>query len=280
MRPIKRLLFFASEGGILILGLILSSAVAFGLGFIAAEGIGAFAFYFCFLLILIAFFVARRRHRSWKIEYDAVGWQLSQAEYKLHPVRTRDKRIVGRMLLCVPSLIAAFVLCFSPVASHLAHPRSHYLRHYRIPIPWTFTVFPEYGRWVRVLVSGSGADRFGLTPFWDRNEILSLMNIAITDPDPGMPMLIHTMKAAKRLGATRLLDREFRSNGVAFSCFQFMLPHGSPSFAPSFGAGPYWRVLCESQVDVYQQCIYAEFFGHEADIPAFYKTIEGVTPVK
>ncbi len=96
-------------------------------------------FWFGSSLTVVEFFLFRRRTRPWKIEYDAVAFELNRAERRLHPRRARYKRIIGRTLLWAPSAVAAFVLLFFPVVSHLVHPSSRYLLRYRIPIPWTFT---------------------------------------------------------------------------------------------------------------------------------------------
>jgi hypothetical protein len=129
---------FASEALLLLLGVVLSFAVAvyFDSGWTFCVGL---------LLTVVEFFRFRRRTRLWKIKYDAEGFEIGQAERRLHPSRARFRRIVGRTLLWVPSAIAAFVLFFFPVATHAFHPLSQYLTHYRIPIRWTFTVVPAPG---------------------------------------------------------------------------------------------------------------------------------------
>jgi hypothetical protein len=268
MRPIKRLLLFAREIGILVLGLMLSSAVAFGLGFIAASGIDAVAFYLGLSLTLIAFFIARRRHRPWKIEYDAVGWQLNRTERKLHPARARYKQIVGQILLWVPSLIAAFVLFFFPVASHLAHPRSHYLPGYRVPIPWTFTALTD-DNWAVAWRSTRGRALFGMTTGWRFDQSVSTMNFVPRDGDPG-PLRSFS-------GATQMVDRNLRARGLSFGCRQMTVEHSN--FSPSHGE-PILRVECESSAGISHQHLSAYFYGPERDVALFYTTVEGTAQLK
>jgi hypothetical protein len=109
------------------------------------DWLGAVAFYAGVAVTVIGFVVVRRKTRRWKVEYELASWRLSQTERKLHPAHARFKRMAKRMLLCLPSTIAAGVLFFFPAATHVVHPSSHYLRHYLVPIPWTFAVFPSPG---------------------------------------------------------------------------------------------------------------------------------------
>jgi hypothetical protein len=177
MRQIKRLLLFASEVGVFLLGLVLSVTLEAFFGYIGGSDIASLTFISGLVLTIVGLFLFRRRNRAWKIEYDAVGWELSQAERKLHPTRFKYKRIAKRILVWVPSAIAAFVLFFFPVATHVSHPRSHWLPHYRLPIPWTAAVLPVYQvpNAVIAIVTSSEAGRFGLTPFWDGERPFSLV---------------------------------------------------------------------------------------------------------
>jgi hypothetical protein len=279
MRPIKRLLLFAGEVGIIGLGLILSSALAIWLGFIAGQAVGAFAFYFGLLLTLIAFFITRRRHRPLKIEYDAVGWQLSQVDRKLHPVRVRYKRIALRVLLCVPSAIAAMVMFFFPVASHLVHLRSHYLRHYRIPIPWTFAVFKMIGPPSEYeYVIALSKRPFGVTPFWGKDQVYSGMSFGVRVPDPGRRDFDRETVELMRHGADQMLSKEFRLADIEITCRQYVPPYRGFRAWP-LGTERSWQADCEAPVDRYRHSFNASFYGRQEDLPAFYKVIEGVTPV-
>jgi len=145
MRPVKRFLVFASELGVLVVGVIVS--LALGASFFGYLGDSWAQAAFCSgLLATVAGFVAlRHKTRPWKIEYDAVGWAARRAERKLHPIRSKYKRIAGRTLLCVPSAVALLVLLFLPVASHMMHPGPRYLGHYRVSIPWTLTAMSVPG---------------------------------------------------------------------------------------------------------------------------------------
>jgi hypothetical protein len=172
MRPIKRLLLFASELGVLVFGVGFSFAVvvAPAIYFDSRENSFLLLVLLSGLVLTIVGFVAiRRKTRPWKIEYDAVGWALTQAERRVHPSRARYKRIAKRILVWVPSVIAAAVLFFFPASSHLIRPGSQYLAHYRVSVPWTFAVIPVPGVssdnvvTAFTLIGSNG--KFGLAPF-------------------------------------------------------------------------------------------------------------------
>jgi len=183
MRLIKRALLFGCEIGISIFGIIVSTGLGVLVGqFTSSQSsLPLLAFVFGLLLSTKGLLLFRRKTRPWKIAYDAIGWELSRAERKLHPSRARYKRMVRRTLVCVPSAIAALVLFFFPAASHILNPQWHYLKRYRVPIPWTVTVFavrglPAERNSVVAFVSNSGRSRFGMTPFWGAEGISSFMS--------------------------------------------------------------------------------------------------------
>jgi hypothetical protein len=273
MRPIKRFLVFASEALVLMVGVVLSFAVA---GYFDS----GWTFYFGLFLTLVEFFRLRRRTRPWKIKYDAVGFEIGQAERRMHPSRARFKRIVGRTLLWLPSAIAVFVLFFFPVATHAFHPRSQYLTHYRIPIPWTFTVLPGPGlEWVCALFNDRDNGRFGLTHFWAAGELSSQMIFQSIDPRADTFEFNHKMNELHRGGAAQVLRRDFQLDDVALTCWQF-LPRHNRVFDLWAARVHIWEISCETPVDEHRRDLYASFWGSENDMPAFYKIIEGVTPVK
>jgi hypothetical protein len=238
------------------------------------------------VLTVVAFVLIRRRTRPWKIEYDAVGWTLAQAGRKRHPARARFHRLVGLILLCVPSAIAALVLFFYPVATHLVQPCSRYFRHYRVPIPWTAMVCPGWVqtpgyRRIDAVFSSSGKGRFGMTPlsvgpFWLEDQPVSLA-IFVSDADSGSFDYSADMKAGRR-GATEAVNREFRAGDVAITCLQYRPERPRHQrFWPE--AWSVWRIDCETPAALHQRSFYASFSGREEEIGTFYQIIEGVRPV-
>jgi hypothetical protein len=262
---------FLTEVGVLVVGVVLSFAVA-------AYFESGWTFGFGLVLTVVEFIAFRRRTRPWKIGYDAECFELSRAERSLHPRRARFKRIIGRTLLWVPSVIAALVLFFFPIVTHLAHPSSRYLTHYRVPIPWTISVFGRYG-WVDAFVSG-GKGRFGMTQFWDREALFSRMTFRAISPDADTFEFNHEMAAVERGGATQAHSREFRLGDVILTCWQFVPRRPRVHSLGLVRISPFWEVTCETPVTEHRRNLYASFWGSEADMPAFYKIIEGVTPVE
>jgi hypothetical protein len=289
LRPTKRLLLFASELGFLVLGLAIALAIASQIAF-ANEcynsvecPVASAVLVAGVVLTIVGFVLLRRKTRSWKIEYDAIGWALTREERKLHPTHARYKRIAVRIMVWVPSMIAALVLFFLPVATHLLHPNSQYLTHYRVPIPWSTSVFAPYGpqySYVLAISSSVGKGRFGVTPFLDSRQLTSEMHFGSMSPDAGTFELNLKYARSRREGGDRQLRRDFRLGDIDFTCWQYVHPHRYPRVGPSATEPLWWNIECGTPVDARQRNLYAWFFGREEDIPTFYRIIEGVSPLK
>jgi hypothetical protein len=169
------------EAGVLLLGVILSVALVFVSAMVFRldpneNDFGGVVFLIGLFLAIVGFIAVRGKTRKWKIEYDAVGWALAQAERKLHPTLARRKRIARRILVWAPSLIAAAVLFFYPEAFHLVHPGSQKLGPYRVSIPWTLAIMsvpgvPADSAVIALALLGSEGNLYW-TPFW-RRELFS-----------------------------------------------------------------------------------------------------------
>jgi hypothetical protein len=299
MRPIKTLLFFACKAGVLLVGFIFSLFLAAALGFaLAADqyGVSTVGFFAGFVagLFLTAGALLLLRRKTWsEVEYDKSAWVRRQTERKSHPVRTRYKRIATRILVWVPSAIAALVLFFFPVATHFVHPGSRYLEHYRFRIPWTYTVFPSDGwGWdlasiIRlagaayydgfdVVISSSGRGRFGVTPFlvppfWNRQQPIS----DVTFGSVPNAAVLQTEWFKERYGTATEI-RGFRLGGIELTCWQYRSPYRSENW-------PYnalvWHVYCATPVSAGPHSFDATFDGRDEDLGSFYQIIEGVTPI-
>jgi hypothetical protein len=264
-RRIKRVLLFASEVGVLVFGfigaVILAAAVA---DFLDSDGgVPTLLVFSAGLVLTMVAFVARRRAtQPWKVEYDTPACARYLAQRKLHPKRSRYKRIAKQVVAWVPSLIAGAVLFYFPVATHIVHPGSQYLRHYRVPIPWTYAVLsppeqiPENGA-VIALGSSRGAGRFGMTLFWDRDPAFSMMTFGERRVGFNGEPRSYPVRAGERM------------------CWKYASQYGGSWYFER----AFWEIVCETPLDVNQQSFYAAFHGRDEDIPAFYRIIEGVTPV-
>jgi hypothetical protein len=289
-RTTKRLLLFAGELGALVLGLALASAVA---SYIAVANdcynsaecpVASAVLNAGVVLTIVGFVLLRRRTRPWKLEYDAVGWALAQTERKLHPTRTRYKRVVSRILVWTPSGIAATVLLFFPATSHLIRPGSQHLSHYRVSIPWTLVVIPAPGvssdNFVTAFTLIGSSGKFGLTPFWKSEVFSSEMGFGSQLRGADASEFTNRMTELRHVGATQFLRRDFRLGDVALTCSQYLPPHDWPFRRGNIGSTALLQIDCETPVGLRGQHFYAWFRGRGSDIPAFYKIIAGVESVK
>lgn len=221
--------------------------------------------------MLIPFLVlawVRQKSRPWKLEYDACNYEQSRAERALHPIRFKYKRSFYRILLWAPSALAAFVLFFFPVASHLAYLSSSYVKGYDIHIPWTFSVLPgtTQPRSIAVLADTSRTGQLGVTPFWRQNPHISTMTFESGNSN-------WNVEDANRESVTYNLSGTFSLGNTTLSCWKSVRPHFD-GYWERLGPGPFWIVNCGSME------FHAFFDGREEDIPAFYNILEHARAVQ
>lgn len=283
MRTIKRLLLTAKELAVFLLGLILSLVLTVVVSQAGFRGIDLPLVLFSGLLFT-SFVVSRVRRKDAprKFAYDVAGWALDQSERKLHPRRRKFKRILIGVLVSLPSAVALLVLFFLPVATHLRHPGSQYFPHYRIPIPWSVAVlFPselDGGDRFRVLtglVRSNPWPRFGMTTLRDEESLSAIVTFGTRRWSEGTSDLPESVRLG---GTTDLLRREFRSNSLAVTCWQWW--YSSPALRRESRNELVWSVACQAPADAYQQQFEASFYGREESIPEFYRIVEGVSYVK
>jgi hypothetical protein len=181
------------------------------------------------VLTVVAFRAIRRRTRRWKIEYDAVGWELTRAQRKLHPGRARFERLAIRILIWVPSLLAFVVLFFFQVASHLICPGAQTLGPYRLKIPWTLAILPvpelpTHSFVLTFAIVGTHGG-FGVTPFWRGQILSSEMGFGSRRADSGSSGPQARYEEERRAEATRVLRKEFQLSGVTLMCWQYLPSH-------------------------------------------------------
>jgi len=265
LRPVTRAAVSCAEGLVFVVCYV-SSWVAIGLLldylYDHSTPIITLAFPGAVLVAFAAVRPLRRRTRSWKIAYDAEGYLLSKAERQCHPTLVRYKRLATSVLVCLPSVIAAFVLFFLPVATHLAHPSSHYLPHWIIPIPWNLQIhrWPEYN-YVVALSSGNPHTRdFGLTS----TSLSSAMHFHSV---PATEWAEQQRDRERHPRDSPPNERWFSPGGVRISCLQDRYYEA-------------WRIDCETPGDAGELNLSALFLGSEEDIATFYQIIKGLKVVK
>jgi len=281
VRVLKRLLLFALETTVFVIGTVLAVAIAA----LVDPRFAIFAFVIGLVVTAASLIVIRRKTRRFKIQYDAANWTASRPFRQLHPKRAKYLHMLRRCLIWFPTACAAFVLFFFPVASHIVHPRSHFLRHYRVPIPWNFMVFssspgpPEEYSVVNALASSTGKGRFGITPFWDREYMPSLMVFGSVGPN-GSFEINHMSAESRRKGAAQLTKRDFQLGRFNLSCWQYLSHQNWANrvwLGHSYDDRPLWEIACETPVDVRDRDFYALFYGRSKDIPAFYNVLQNIT---
>lgn len=184
-------------------------------------------------------------------------------------------------LLWLPIAFATFVLIFFPVASHLLHPQSHYLRYYRVPIPWTLTVLSSLGppredSFVFALVGTNNESRHGITPFLRGTAFRSAMLFEGAKPTPDELEYGRRLRIGRRRDSTELLHKAFLLGRLTFDCYQYV-PANRWHVARE--VQDFREVTCETRPDVRKQNLNAWFYGDANDIPTFYHVIEGLVPV-
>ena len=277
---LKRVFLSGLEVGLLMFGVVLTIVLSVGLK-------SATAFFLGLALTPVGLMAFRKRTRKWEIEYDAARWMAMRARRQANPKRDKFLRLIHRCLLWFPSACAAMALFFFPVVSHVVHPCSYDLKHYRVTVPWTFAAvpapwLPEGARGIIVLANSSGVARYGVTPFWGKKEAVSMMAFESTSPDTETIELNHTEGQLEREGAIQVTNRDFRVGNVPLTCWQYH-PKYYRGFqywmSPAYDNRTYWESSCETPVVERARNLHALFQGRKQDLSAFYDVIQKITQI-
>jgi hypothetical protein len=223
-------------------------------------------------LTICTLLAIRRKTRKWKISYAAEKWLRQRSK---PPVSPRRSRRLLQSLLWLPSLCAALVLCFSPLASHVLY--SGRLIDFRVPIPWAWAVVYRYQNpglfsSVDALIASNGLGRFGVTPFWQKRANYSVASFAVytwslnSEDERQMDFLRH-------MNATDISTSEFTVGEFHFSCIEYLKHYAR---YPSLSG---FSVQCESPTKDGKGYIRANLFGRREDVPAFYEVLRSVRRV-
>lgn len=264
MRPLKRVLVFVMEVGIVVLGYILTVTAAFYLESALAVVVGL-------TLTITSLVLVRRRTRKWKIASDAAAFTANRFFRTAHPRRAKYLRTMRRLLLVLPTAWAALVLFFFPVASHIVYPGTHLVPHYRIPTPINWTLIRSVGEarypmtWT--FFSGKGSRRFGLMPFWSERSALSGAIFGTSSPEdeyrwwrPGTE--------------TAVAKTSFKMGTIEIECGEYQRHFSSTVDPPLL-----WEVLCSTHPDHRHFNLHAAFLGHKEDMASFYRVLHEGIPI-
>lgn len=206
------------------------------------------AYFACLALYFASLWVYIRETQNWEMAYDVAAYQ-----------RGRTRRWLPKALIWAPSIIATFVLVFSPVASHITHLGSEYLPRYRIPIPWTIAAYSYPDDFladgcglVVAQVRNAGKGRYGVLFFWEKDTVTSLMAFGSWPRDGADNFEPGSEDAVTKeifLGSTTLICRQQRVS-----------------------------IFCQTAAGAGKLSMYARFEGAETDLPIFYSILDGITP--
>ena len=280
MLLIKRVLRTFMEAGILVVGSILAIILQIFLQPLLKDSI-AIGFIGGLVLTIFALLFIQKKTRKWKLEYDTARWLASRTERLLHPLRSRYLRLIRRYLLWVPSACAVMVAFFFPVTTHFLHPCSHYLKHYRVPIPWTWTVFSPLGTtgeysYTKALITIGTKSRYGVTPFWESRPSFSVAFFGSVGPN-GAFEYNESLREQHLSGATDLSRRDFQLGKISLTCWQ----HPPASQSPVWRQVPmgFLEIDCSTPASLHNLDFYACFYGRNDHALLFYKVLEHVTPI-
>jgi hypothetical protein len=227
----------------------------------------------------VGVFKVRKKTRQASIEYEATRWLASRSNQNHRSFRGKLRTRIQQCLLWLPSVFATFVFCFYPIASHIVHPNSRYLTHYRVPIPLTWTIFrsSRYSNgwsFVEALISNEGSGQFGVTPFLRKDPTLSAASFGSVGRTSEDELSYFERSREQASDVSRL---ELKAGNVSLTCWQYSPQSrrrwlGSPSFNHDV-----WEVNCFTPANVGERDFYASFLGQKNDLPAFYRVLAQVT---
>lgn len=230
------------------------------------------------LAVLVAAILAvRRKTRQLDIEYEAAKWLAKRSTQRSNS-RRRLRATIRQCLLWLPSVIAAFVLFFYPVASHIVHPGERFLTHYRVPIPWTWELRlrqrdSDGFSYVHASLDSEGSRRFGMTPHWLRDTPANVYFASrIWRPETEL-----SYEKLQRANTTNVSRLELRAGDSPIICWQYMFNRGLDWGI--WGSEAPWQVVCETPSYVTDRDFYGSFIGRKEDLPAFYGVLTKVKSV-
>jgi hypothetical protein len=224
----------------------------------------------------------RRKTRQGDIEYEAARWLAKQATRQPNSHK-KLRAAVRQCLLWLPSSLAAFVLFFYPLASHIVHPGDHYLTHYRVSIPWTWELLSRQNNsngysYVETTISSEGSSRFGVTPYWHKYPALSAVRFW-TFTSGLSPEDEQSYEELRHEGATSISSVELKAGNVPLTCWQYVRPGWRGWWLNSLNGADLWEVDCATPLNVREANFRGFFAGRKEDIPAFYEVLAKVTSV-
>jgi hypothetical protein len=249
---LKKLLLLTRDLTLLGCGFYIAAALAavLGIGFFGDSPPAFAVFVSVFGLLAAAAVGAQAAWRkknvpAWEIENDAAEYLRAKCERTLYPHRARIKRRVARIVIWLPSILAAVAAIFLPATTHIRHPLGYQVGGYSIPIPWSLMTITLYDDIFTVC-----STRRGITPLGHRNPVSSVM----------------TFWAVRDAGGTpwRAEGRPMKLG--AFECRDDSRP-------------PRHFISCDGPRNR-SESVHASFSGGDIDTGVFYAIVEGIKSLR
>jgi hypothetical protein len=279
LRLFKKFLLFVSELAFLFFGFVFSVGLAAYLDSIGTK-FAPVAFLLIFFLICAAPIWFRRKTGNWTVAADATVWLAHRSWRQLHPRRAKHLRIVQQSFLCFPSVCAAFVLFFLPVASHTLFSGARLVPHYRVRTPLNWLIIKSRGDIeVWTFFSNRGAAHYGFTPVWFNHSMPSGATFLTSDPASSDGWW-RPRSELSRGQPTHVAVRQFNLGKITATCYEYRHTYGdSARSSPSIFEPPVlWESLCSTHPNGVDYNLRAAFFGHQEDLAAFYDLLNSASP--
>ena len=232
----------------------------------------------------LCMFLALRRAGKWGVHLEARRW-LAEREAGTTPREIKWHNRGIRIASCIPLVIVLLVFLFLPetwgVLSHLNQPRAGNLPGYRVPIPVTWIILfhdeQKDGQSSVNGMAGRGTD-LDIKSYIPTHASLSSWEIGTGRYNQATKPAADTWisKNAEVLGR-----HVFTIGSESITCLEYWPAesHYSLHYLP-----PRPEHIEDSSV-AYIKCsssgrLHASLAGERSHVPAFYKMISGVTPVK
>jgi hypothetical protein len=279
LRLFKKFLLFVSELAFLFFGFVFSLGLAAYLDLIGIKFAPA-AFLLIFFLICAALIWLRRKTGNWTVAADATAWLARRSWRQLHPRRAKHLRIVQRSFLWFPSICAAFVLFFLPVASHTLFSGARFVPHYRVRTPLNWLMIKSSGDgFAEALFSNRGAARYGFTPVWFNHSMPSGATFLSSDPSVSDGWWRPRSELASGQ-PTHVAVGQFQLGKITATCYEYRHTYCDTARSSSsiFDPPILWESLCSTQPNGVDYNLRAAFFGHREDLAAFYDLLNSASP--
>jgi hypothetical protein len=280
LRLFKKFLLFISELVFLFFGFVFSLGLAAYLDFIGIKLAAVIAFLLIFILICAAPVWFRRKAGNWTVAADATAWLAHRSRRQLHPRRAKYLRIVQRSFLWFPSVCAAFVLFFLPVASHTLFSGARLVPHYRVRTPLNWLIIKIRGdSFTETFFSNQGAARYGFTPVWFNHSMPSSATFLISDHLVSDGWWRPQSELASGQ-PTHVAVRQFQLGKITATCYEYRHTYDNAAGSPSsiFAPPVLWESLCSTQPNGIDYNLRAAFLGHHEDLAAFYDLLNSASP--